>query len=40
MIFLMNIGEQHISIYGVLIHKLEQLLGLLEILSAGHLSII
>ena len=35
----MTIGEQHLSIYEVLIHKLEQFMEALDILSTGHLSI-
>ena len=35
----MTISEQHVSIYEILVHKLEQIIEKVNILSRGHLSI-
>ena len=35
----MTIGKQHFSIYEVVIHKLRQFIGTLDILNRGHLPI-
>ena len=39
MIYLMTVSKHHLNIYGVMIHKLEQFIEALDILSAGHLPI-
>ena len=38
-LYLMTISEQHLSTYEVLVHKLEQFIDALDILSTGHLAI-
>ena len=39
MLYLMTISEQHLSIYEVLVHKLEQFIEALDTLHTGHLPI-
>ena len=39
MLYLMTVSEQHLSVYEVLIHKLEKFIETLDILITGHLPI-
>ena len=38
MLYPVSVSEQHMSIYEVLIHKLDQFIETLDILSTGHFS--